>query len=70
MKYPLLIAAVAALTLTACEYKKHPMDKPPPSAMAERDSAPKFDELDKEAADTQPGSGGADTNVKKEEPSK
>ena len=48
MKYPLLVAAVAALTLTACEYKKHPMDKPPPSAMAERDSAPKFDELDKE----------------------
>jgi hypothetical protein len=70
MKYPLLVAAVAALTLTACEYKKHPMDKPPPSAMAERDSAPKFDELDKEAADTKPGSGGADTNVKKEEPSK
>ncbi len=54
MKYPLLVAAVAALTLTACEYKKHPMDKPPPSAMAERDSAPKFDELDKEGADTKP----------------
>jgi hypothetical protein len=70
MKYPLLVAAVAAFTLTACEYKKHPMDKPPPSAMAERDSAPKFDELDKEAADAKPGSGGADTNVKKEEPSK
>jgi hypothetical protein len=62
MKYPLLVAAVAALMLTACEYKKHPMDKPPPSAMAERDSAPKFDELeDKE---------GTDTNVKKEEPGK
>jgi hypothetical protein len=52
---------VAALILTACEYKKHPMDKPPPSAMAERDSAPKFEELDKE---------GADPNVKKEEPGK
>lgn len=65
MKYPLLIAAVAALMLTACEYKKHPMDKPPPSAMAERDSAPKFDELeDKEGTDT------TDTNVKKEEPGK
>jgi hypothetical protein len=62
MKYPLLVAAVAALMLTACEYKKHPMDKPPPSAMAERDSAPKFDELeDKE---------GTDPNVKKEEPGK
>jgi hypothetical protein len=70
MKYPLLVAAVAALMLTACEYKKHPMDKPPPSAMAERDSAPKFDELDKEGADTQAGTRGADTNVKKEEPGK
>jgi hypothetical protein len=70
MKYPLLVAAVAALMLTACEYKKHPMDKPPPSAMAERDSAPKFDELDKEGADPQAGTRGADTNVKKEEPGK
>lgn len=33
MKYALLVAVVSALTLTACEYKKHPMDKPPPSAM-------------------------------------
>ena len=50
MKYfSLLAISVAALTLSACEpYKKHPMDKPPPSAMAERDSAPKFEELDKE----------------------
>jgi uncharacterized lipoprotein YajG len=70
MNYPLLVAAVAALMLTACEYKKHPMDKPPPSAMAERDSAPKFDELDKEGADTQAGTRGADANVKKEEPGK
>lgn len=30
MKYSLLAVAVMALTLTACEYKKHPMDKPPP----------------------------------------
>lgn len=49
MKYSLLAAAIVALTLSACEYKKHPMDKPPPSAMAERESAPNFDELDKEA---------------------
>jgi hypothetical protein len=46
--FPLLAISLAALTLSACEYKKHPMDKPPPSAMAERDSAPKFDDLDKE----------------------
>jgi hypothetical protein len=70
MKYSLLLAvSVAALTLSACEYKKHPMDKPPPSAMAERDSAPKFDELDKEeGAGSKAGAGGAD--VKKEEPHK
>ena len=70
MKYSLLLAvSVAALTLSACEYKKHPMDKPPPSAMAERDSAPKFDELDKEEnAGSKAGAGGAD--VKKEEPNK
>ncbi len=57
MKYSLLLAvSLAALTLSACEYKKHPMDKPPPSAMAERDSAPKFDELDKEEMmDPRPG---------------
>ena len=67
MKYSLLLAvSLAALTLSACEYKKHPMDKPPPSAMVERDSAPKFDELDKE--EPKAGAGGAD--VKKEEPAK
>lgn len=49
MKYSLLAAVIVALTLSACEYKKHPMDKPPPSAMVERESAPNFDELDKEA---------------------
>jgi hypothetical protein len=70
MKYSLLLAvSVAALTLSACEYKKHPMDKPPPSAMAERDSAPKFDELDKEEnAGAKAGTSGA--GVKKEEPHK
>ena len=48
MKYSLLAIVLAAVTLSACEYKKHPMDKPPPSAMAERDSAPDFSQLDKE----------------------
>ena len=70
MKYSLLLAvSLAALTLSACEYKKHPMDKPPPSAMVERDSAPKFDELDKEGeAGSKAGSASAD--AKKEEPTK
>ena len=48
MKYSLLAIVLVALALSACEYKKHPMDKPPPSAMAERESAPDFSELDKE----------------------
>ena len=56
MKYSFLAVVMAALTLSACEYKKHPMDKPPPSAMAERDSAPNFDELDKEAGTENSGS--------------
>ena len=72
MKYLLLAAAVTALTLTACDGKKHPMDKPPPSASVERDSAPNFDELDKpsanEAAGGQDATSGSD--VKKEEPAK
>lgn len=45
----LAIAAIAIFTLTACEGKKsldgYPMDKPPPSAYAPRDSEP--DELKK-----------------------
>jgi hypothetical protein len=58
MKYfSLLAISLAALTLSACEpIKKHPMDKPPPSAMAERDSAPKFEELDKEESKAATGS--------------
>ena len=44
------------------------MDKPPPSAMAERDSAPKFDELDKE--ENAGAKAGAGAEVKKEEPPK
>lgn len=67
MKYTLLAVVVAALTLTACEYKKHPMDKPPPSASVERDSAPNFDDLDQPSKDE--GSvGGAD--AEKAEPGK
>jgi hypothetical protein len=71
MKYLLLAAAVTALTLTACDMKKHPMDKPPPSASVERDSAPNFDDLDKPSANE---AGGQDatsgSDVKKEEPAK
>ncbi|MBY0475952.1 MAG: hypothetical protein K2Q13_13015 [Nitrosomonas sp.] len=52
IKFSPLAIAFAALTLTACEGKKsldgYPMDKPPPSAYAPRDSEPTFD-----AADTQ-----------------
>jgi predicted small lipoprotein YifL len=51
MKYPLTpIAILLLFSLTACEGKKsldgHPMDKPPPSADAPRDSEPNFDDLD------------------------
>ena len=47
MKYTIIaISAAALLVLTACEGKKsldgHPMDKPPPSAFAPRDSEPVF----------------------------
>lgn len=49
MKYQyLLIACATALALSACEEKKsldgHSMEKPPPSAFMERDSAPDFDD--------------------------
>ncbi len=69
MKYLFLAAAVMALTLTACDGKKHPMDKPPPSASVERESAPNFDELDKPSADGAAGGKGATSgsDVKKEE---
>ena len=44
MRNTLLAAALAAFALTACEGKKsldgYPMDKPPPSAYAPRDSEP------------------------------
>ncbi len=62
MKYSLLAIVLAAAALSACEYKKHPMDKPPPSAMVERDSAPDFSELDKEEpAGNTPALVGGDT---------
>lgn len=70
MKYSLLAIVAAALTLSACEYKKHPMDKPPPSAMAERESAPNFDELDKETTGAPDTAGGGETGVKQEAPAK
>jgi predicted small lipoprotein YifL len=72
MKYLFLAAAVMALTLTACDGKKHPMDKPPPSASVERDSAPNFDELDKPSTDGASSGQGATSggDVKKEEPAK
>ena len=71
MKYLLLAAAVTALTLTACDGKKHPMDKPPPSASVERDSAPNFDELDKPATDEAADHGAASgSDGKTEEPGK
>ncbi len=47
IKFSLLMTAFAILVLTACEGKKsldgHPMDKPPPSAYAPRDSEPALD---------------------------
>jgi hypothetical protein len=50
IKFSLLAAVCAALILTACEGKKsldgYPMDKPPPSAYAPRDSEPVVDEPD------------------------
>ena len=70
MKYSLLAIVVAALTLSACEYKKHPMDKPPPSAMAERESAPNFDELDKETAGKPNAGGSGDSTPTQEAPAK
>ena len=55
MKYVYFFIACAAISLSACEGKKsldgYPMDKPPPSAFIERDSAPdelqRSDEVDK-----------------------
>ncbi|MDN5753016.1 MAG: hypothetical protein L0H15_07015 [Nitrosospira sp.] len=69
MKYSFLAIALAGLILTACDSKKHPMDKPPPSAMVERKSAPNFDELDSSSTDAATGPKDA-AGGKKEEPKK
>jgi len=54
MKYLYLLIVGAAVALSACEEKKsldgHSMEKPPPSAFMERDSAPDMDKLDDDAA--------------------
>jgi hypothetical protein len=74
MKYSLPAIALAALILTACDGKKHPMDKPPPSASIERESAPNFDELDKPSTEGATGAqntlSGTDAKAKKEETNK
>lgn len=47
MKYMYLFIACTAIALSACGEKKsldgHSMEKPPPSAFMERDSAPDID---------------------------
>lgn len=40
MKYAYFVIVFMAIALAACDSKKHPMDKPPPSAFIERDAAP------------------------------
>ncbi|HVW65797.1 MAG TPA: hypothetical protein VHB01_12370 [Nitrosospira sp.] len=72
MKYSFIAVVLASFLLTACEpYKKHPMDKPPPSAMADRASAPNFDDLDKtDEAGAKNATGSAGTDDKKQEPGK
>ena len=56
MKLTFWVATFAVLTLTACEGKKsldgYPMDKPPPSAYAPRDSEPALDGTEAKGADS------------------
>ena len=56
MRYTFFIAAFAALVLTGCEGKKsldgYPMDKPPPSAYAPRDSEPALPESPADESET------------------
>ncbi|WP_176973931.1 hypothetical protein [Nitrosomonas halophila] len=40
MKYFYFVIVFMAIALSACDSKKHPMDKPPPSAFIEREAAP------------------------------
>ncbi|SFP79961.1 hypothetical protein SAMN05216419_102038 [Nitrosomonas cryotolerans] len=67
MKYSFLVAALAIFVLTACEGKKsldgHPMDKPPPSAFAPRDSEPVFDKSTTDEANVVKESDEADEQV-------
>ncbi len=67
MKYSFLVAALAIFVLTACEGKKsldgHPMDKPPPSAFAPRDSEPVFDKSKTDEAAAAEESGETDEPV-------
>lgn len=50
MKYVYLFIACTTIALSACEEKKsldgHSMEKPPPSAFMERDSAPDLDAIE------------------------
>ncbi|SFD88851.1 hypothetical protein [Nitrosomonas sp. Nm166] len=66
IKFSVLATAFAVLLLIGCEGKKsldgYPMDKPPPSAYAPRDSEPTFDKSEaKEGA----GATEKDTDDKK-----
>ncbi|SNX60956.1 hypothetical protein SAMN06296273_2416 [Nitrosomonas ureae] len=60
IRFSLLAVVLALLTLTACEGKKsldgYPMDKPPPSAYAPRDSEPTFDTTDTQEANKEKSS--------------
>lgn len=55
MKYVYLFIACTAVALSACGEKKsldgHSMEKPPPSAFIERDSAPDFDKTEEATED-------------------
>ncbi|TXI19303.1 MAG: hypothetical protein E6Q62_04490 [Nitrosomonas sp.] len=59
IKFSLLTTALAVLALTACEGKKsldgYPMDKPPPSAYAPRDSEPTLDNKDEAQSSPEKG---------------
>lgn len=55
MKYIYLLIACTTIALSACEEKKsldgHSMEKPPPSAFIERDSAPDLDKTEEATED-------------------